>query len=313
MVALSSLTRVPGKADLYRRETYFREGLSEAEEAFGPNFAEVLEHSALIMLKPDGLAAAKLGAVVGYLGQHDFTIVGVQRLTFTGHMWRELWRYQLTSATLDRLAVNENLLTAGSALLLVLRSEAGYGVPATVRLSGLKGSATPSAQRPGTLRSLLDQPNRVFSFVHVADEPADLLREFGLLLDPPTRRRLLAALAGGVLSPSDRDVLDDALHRDAEGGLDLSSAAAVRRVSHVVREHPEGGRALALLELMDHGERIEWRPFLRELNRLGLEVDRWDLAILGTSFIVYDEPGARKVLENPLEEVWLPESAHVSD
>jgi hypothetical protein len=58
-----------------------------------------------------------------------------------GFHWREWWRYQLTLATLDRLAVNELLLTGAPALLLV-RDEKASPLPGTVRLTSLKGSAT---------------------------------------------------------------------------------------------------------------------------------------------------------------------------
>ncbi len=305
---LPSLTRLPLKAELYQRETYFREGFSDAVESFGPAVGELLHRSALLMVKPDGLVAAKLRTVVEYLGEHDFEIVAAQPMSFTPHSWRELWRYQLTSATLDRLKVNEHVLSR-PALLLLLRSGEGHEVPGTVRLSGLKGSATLSAQRPGTLRSLLGQPNRVLSFIHVADEPADLVRELGLLCDRATRLRLLTALAEGRLSAEGRAVLDEELRRCDEGGLDLSPEPAVERVARAVRECPQAddpaaGWLLEQLAAMSRGERVAWRPFVRELERLDLELDHWDLAVLGTHFITYDEPGWAKVLENPPPGAW---------
>ncbi|WP_328315959.1 nucleoside-diphosphate kinase [Streptomyces sp. NBC_00388] len=308
----TALTRSPAKEDLYRRETYFREGLRDAEDVFGSEEpARILRDSALLMLKPDGLAAGKLAAVLGYLADHDFTVAAVEELRFGRFQWRELWRYQLTSATLDRLAVNDLLLGAGPALALLLRSGPRHELPATVRLSVLKGSATLEAQKPGTLRSLLGQPNRVLSYIHVADEPADLLRELGLLFEEPARRRLLAGLARGRLGPGDAEVRDRMLERFPAPGRSLSPDEALRRVTGVVgTAAAAAGESAALtavrgrLDRMKNGERVEWLPFLRDLETLGARPDRWDLAVLGTTHIVYDEPGHPKVLTNPDPQSW---------
>lgn len=304
----STLTRSQTKRDLYDRETYFREGLSDAEDVLGAEaLAAALRDTALLMVKPDGLAAGVLPPVLDYLTEHGFTPAAVREFRFQPFHWRELWRYQLTSATLDRLAVNESLLGAGPALFLLLGSEPGHRLPAAVRLSTLKGSATLEAQKPGTLRSLLGQPNRVLSYVHVADEPADLLRELGLLFDAPARRELLAGLAHGALTAKDKDVLDTALQRFAAPTRSLSSADALRRVTEAVdRAEPGPAVESARLRLarMARGERVEWRPFLADLAAADVRPDRWDLAVLGTYFIVYDEPGHPKTLTNPDPQWW---------
>lgn len=306
-----SLTRIPTKRELYHRETYFREGLCDAEDVFGARLAELVRESALIMLKPDGLVAGKLGPVTDFLRQHGFSVAGVRELRFDGFRWRELWRYQLTSATFDRLLVNDLVLRSGPALLLLLRSEGERDLPATVRLSTLKGSATLSRQQPGTLRHLLGQPNRVLSHVHVADEPADLLRELGLLFDREERRTLLAGLAGGRLTGEDEQVLAGMLDRYGRPRHTLDAAGALERVTRAVKRHAAGGadpcragRVIERLESMAGGGHVDWRAFQEDFGSLGVSVDRWDLAVLGTGFIVCDEPGFAKILGNPDPESW---------
>lgn len=312
-IAWPQLTRIPAKGDLYARETYFREGLADAEKAFGDaDLAAGLRSSALLMLKPDGLASGRLAPVLDYLAEHDYTVAGVRELNFSRFHWRELWRYQLTSATLDRLAVNECLLGAGPALLLVLRSGEGHDLPATVRLSTLKGSATLSEQRPGTLRALLGQPNRVLSYIHVADEPADLVRELGLLFDGEARPDLFADLARGSLSAQDKDLLDASLERFPSPGRSLAPEEALDRVAAALAAAEPGPVTQAALDRvarMRRGERVEWRPFLDELRTLRIRPERWDLAVLGTFFITYDEPGHVKVLTGPDPESWKRENA----
>ncbi|GAA3229501.1 hypothetical protein GCM10020256_42590 [Streptomyces thermocoprophilus] len=309
----SELTRSQKKQELYARETWFREGLRDAEEILGPQrLPVVLRETALLMLKPDGLAAARLEPVLKFVTEHDFEVAAVRDFRFEGHHWRELWRYQLTSATLDRLAVNDLILGSGPALVLLLRSGPGHELPATVRMSTLKGSATLEAQRPGTLRSLLGQPNRVLSQLHVADEPADLLRELGLLFGESARRDLYAALASGDLAPRDKATLDRALRDHPAPGRSSPSptpCAPSPRRSTPPRPAPAGpGPASAgvrdALARMERGERVAWRPFAAGLKALGARPDRWDLAVLGTYVIEYDEPGHPKVLTNPDPQSW---------
>lgn len=309
-IGWAALTRIPLKAVMYERETYFRECLSQALEVFGPRFEEHLWSSALLMVKPDGIAAGKLSTVCGFLEANEFEILAVERLRFSRFIWRELWRYQLTSATLDRLAVNEHVLT-GEGLLLLLHQQRAIEVPASVVLSGLKGPSDVAAQAPGCLRQLLSQPNRVCSYIHVCDEPADLVRELGVLLDHQSRRRVLSALAGGELSAGDRRELERALASDSAPRWEFDAEASLRRAAAAIeaqRDPPPAGdagrRAADAVERMKRGERVEWRSFLRALSALGVELGRWDLATLGTQFIAYDEPGHPKLIQSVDPELW---------
>src|SRR5689334_1083579 len=145
------ISRIPHKAALYGRETYFREGLSDALDAWQDAAFAILHDTALVLVKPDGLAAAKTGVIVDYLEAHGFAIAARANIILNRFVWRELWRHQLTAATLDRLAVND-LIFQGPALLLLLRQEAGAPLPASVRLSGLKGSADLCLQSEHSLR-----------------------------------------------------------------------------------------------------------------------------------------------------------------
>lgn len=307
------LTRIDAKAPLYARETYFREGWSDAAECLGDAMASVIRHGALLMIKPDGLRAGVGPRVVDFVARNGFEIADAFAFTLHPMQWRELWRYQLTSATCDRLRVND-LVLCNPALLLVLHDISGDALPATVRMSTLKGPSDVTRQAPGCLRRLLGQPNRVFSYFHVADEPADLLRESAIFL-PRERRR---AMWANLLSPSARakvpDVVSECLARAARDAAPLDLQLSLRhvrdRVDHAVA-HSGTSRARALadglqrtLAIAEGGERIAWRPFESALRELGAEVDPWPLATIGASCIVYDEPGCEKVIGGVVAEDW---------
>ena len=234
----------------------------------------------------------------------------MERPRLTGFSWRELWRYQLTTATCDRLAVND-LVLCRPALLLVLRHDDPGDLPATVLLASLKGPADVADQRPGCLRALLAQPTKIFSYVHVADEPVDLVRELGVLLDLQARARVLAALRDRTLADADRHVLAEALDEDRRVERDMDAPAALKRAADALAALPDGQRSTpaadrlrADVDRMRAGQRIAWGPFARAVADAGVKLDEWDLALLGASFIAVDVPGEEKMIGSVRPDDW---------
>jgi hypothetical protein len=265
-----------------------------------------LRHAATMMLKPDGLAAGKLTAAHGFLTDNGFAVTAVERPRLTSFTWRELWRYQMSAATCDRLAVNDLMLCRQS-LLLVLRHEDPGDLPATVLLASLKGPADVADQWPGCLRSRLAQPTKLFSYVHVADEPADLVRELGVLLDRDARTRVLTALRNRAVADADRQVLAEALAEDARVVRDMDAPAALERAEDALAALPSGpavDRLRAELARMRAGGRISWDPFARAVAESGVKLDEWDLALLGASFIATDVPGEEKMIGSVRPDDW---------
>ncbi|MFL6245040.1 MAG: nucleoside-diphosphate kinase [Thermoanaerobaculia bacterium] len=302
----TSLTRLPVKAQLYGWETYFREGLADARLVLGEHLASALWHAALLVIKGDGLVSGKATTIVDFLRTRGFAIVAVELPALTRFQWRELWRYQLAAASLDRLAVND-LILRNRMLLLLLRHEGPLDVPASVWLGSLKGPADVALQPPDCLRRRLAQPNRLFSAFHVADEPADLLRELAILFDVPARRRLLSVLAGPHrLSPAEQQVLDETLAASDRSARALDAQASLDRLERVMRDVPGEAAARVRTDLatMRRGEPIAWRPFTDAVSATAIDVDRWDLATLGATFVVHDEPGMSKLIGNVDASAW---------
>jgi hypothetical protein len=300
-----SLTRIPLKAELYRRETYFREGMRSAALELGQRLSRFHRDGALLVVKPDGLAAGKAAAVVEFLRTSSFAVVGVASVTYSRFHWRELWRYQLTCATLDRLALNDFLLCdRGLALLLRDESGARTSAPATVRLAGLKGPADVSRQTTGCLRRVLGQPNRVLSFVHVADEPADVLRELAILCEEPERRRLFAAYDRGSLAPEEASVLESEVERSRGNVRSVELRSALDRLEGALRGASGAETALELLGRIGRRESVDWRVLQAAVTAVDAPVDRWDLAVLGSWIVQCDEPDVPKTIGNVDRELW---------
>jgi hypothetical protein len=291
-MTIDALTRIPLKAQLYARETYYREGWASLVDGLGADAVEVLRTTALLMVKADGIAAGKVGIVVRFLRDNGFEIVAVETPPLAGFVWRELWRFQLTCATMDRLAVNE-LVMRDRGLLLLLRDTRPDDIPSSVRLGILKGTADPATQSATCLRRLLGQPNRVLSYIHVADEPADVARELGILITAEQRRRVVAALRNTTTGQEDARRLEEISAMSAATSRSFDPQRALDRVEAVLRMAGDP-TVTDTISRMRRGERISWRPFAAALETTGITFDPWDLATLGTSFIVYDEPGTSK-------------------
>lgn len=308
-----TLSRIARKEQLYARETYFREGLADALEILGPASAEALRRTALLMIKADGLISGKAAPIVQFIEEHAFCIRSIAQVILNRFQWRELWRFQLTSATLDRLTVNDLVLTREH-LMLILRDDGACEVPATVRLSTLKGPSDVAQQSATCLRRVLGQPNRVFSFFHVADEPADLLRELTILLDSPARRRALLSMISDEFVMHDKERLSALIADAHRSSRVLHASAALRRVSDALAQAAysmDDSQADALRAVrsnivrMERNERIDWGAFVSSLRSAGIQLDPWDLATLGANFIVYDEPGHPKQLTGVDPTLWI--------
>jgi len=63
-------------------------------------------------------------------------------------------------------------------------------------------------------------------------------------------------------------------------------------------------RLLADVQRMSEGKKISWRAFVQALKAAQIRFDKWDLAVLGSAFIVYDEPGKSKLIKAVDQKLW---------
>lgn len=193
------LTNSAVKRELFAQDLYFRECWADAAETFGPAVHEALAPLALLSFKCDGIAGRRADATLDFLAENGFTVLASAPIRHNRHSMRELWRYNWHVYTTDRLELMTLMHSVTDSLLLIVRDDRYDGVvPATVRLADLKGSADPAQRGPQHLRTVLAPPNQIINFVHVADEPADLVRETGIFLDRPARLHLLADIAAAL-------------------------------------------------------------------------------------------------------------------
>jgi hypothetical protein len=274
---LAELTRSREKVDHYLVDPYFRAGLRRADLAAIPSVT-------FVVLKPDAVAGRRLEPALEALRENDFTVAGAWTFRFTPLLTREVWRYQFNIASWDRAAVVDLLLPSADSLLLVLRDRTWRrgAQPAASRLSALKGSADPARRRPEDLRSRLNGPTTLFNFLHTADEPADVVRELGLL-ELATGLPILGSLS----SEADPSALILRLHEDVPAH-DLDRERSWARLA----VHPK---------FAEVARRRSWRELMAEPPPAEV---LWDVLSILTAEIDCNVPGLDPLVPTIGSAMW---------
>lgn len=195
--AVGRLSDDERKLDLYRNDVFFIETVEELAE-IGERVSlealiERLERHTFILLKPDVEASGCEGRALDFLLSHGLEPIARYRFMFDRLLVRALWQHNFLGDDVVRMRIIDELLTVAPTTAYLLRG-VKLRVPASAELSRLKGAADPSRRSGSLLRSRLDCPNVFLSGVHTPDDAADMIREFGLLLDRETRRDWLSRI-----------------------------------------------------------------------------------------------------------------------
>lgn len=291
------MTAMPDKQALYACDTHFLEGWEDIVELAGPRADELVQDHVLLVIKPEAIVGRRMHLVLDWLAVQGFVPAGMALFRFTPLLVRAMWFYQWNIASRERRDACDLMLTDAESVLLLARRPSGVAASASEHLAGLKGSFDPSCQREGDLRHTLRATSKQMTFVHSADEPADVARELAICL--PHAQRV--ALLRDLLDPRDR--MADArrtcaaLYAAAEPHP-LTLAAAYRGLREAVEQGPADSRdALrARLESLEAGRSKDWRAFLADCHRHGLVLAHWDTVVLANHLITFDVPGLRRLL-----------------
>jgi nucleoside diphosphate kinase len=232
--ALESLSVLDEKRHMFLMDADFREGCDHFHHLGGEALHDVHD-LASVLFKPDAVLTGQAVRAADAIADQGFRPVAVRVLDVHSSTVRTLWRYQLRYASVDRVLAFDDFFRLGPSVFVLYRADPHH-VPASVRLSHLKGSTVAANRTADTLRSRLVSPNRLFSLLHTADEPADVIRELAVLFDRPARRAILRESGvAGATAPSVTAAVEEAL-RQAGGSLrtfapHAACAAALRDAS----------------------------------------------------------------------------------
>lgn len=191
------LTTVGEKLEWYGFDPYFRDGCDEVRAITDAGGRVDLWNSSFLVFRPDAVVTRRISPAIDVLLDNGFSILKTYEFRYTHLSVRECWRYQNNINTRDRLAAMDLLMTSTPSLLCLVRSPCDADdLPASARLKALKGPSAPERRKPGQLRYEMGGPQAsMLTFIHAPDEPADLLRELAVFLDPARRRQAYAVLA----------------------------------------------------------------------------------------------------------------------
>ncbi|MFB9904334.1 nucleoside-diphosphate kinase [Allokutzneria oryzae] len=281
----SELSRDPAKRELFGADTYYLESVEQLAEL--TDVEDFAYRHAVLLLKPDAVAARQLLQTVEWLPSNGFRIVAAERVTLTRHVVRGLWYFQWNLATPERRWLAGMLTAASDSLVLVVRADEDK-VPASVLLTDRKGPTDPAARVPGQLRYELGRYSYLLNLVHTPDEPADVLRELGVYFGHDERAAVFAsALAGADRSDRARELAEH-LYRESRP-KDLALEPALARLADSVGATPG----------------TDPRELLDAVRRDGAQVDPWDLVIVGSHVLPMKRKQFSPVLDASSVEAWL--------
>jgi hypothetical protein len=227
------LARDEGKRERYCDDLYFREGWASFRAACAGERAEVaLRRLTFLLVKPEAITGRRVAAILGFVREHGYRVVGTWPVSMGRHQVRGLWGYQLNAVPIAHVRALEMLAGSGDLFLVGLdHRPAGNGPSAAESLAERKSSAGDG------LRDRLGCPALMINFVHAPDEPADVLRELAILGDARAQRQIMATLLAAAGWPDARFVtaergaaaLMTARYADCPAH-DLDVAATLRRM-----------------------------------------------------------------------------------
>ncbi|MCP2330313.1 nucleoside-diphosphate kinase [Actinoalloteichus caeruleus] len=306
----SALTTLPAKVAAYADEIYFRETWDELSELVD-RVPDLLNGAVTVLFKPDAVVGRRIATCLDFLAEHGFRPVAARTLDFTRHMTREIWRFQGNAATLDRFRVIDALMSATPCLLVVFRNGgSSSNPPATVRLRNLKGNGYRGKKQPNGLRRVASSPLPMLSLIHSPDEPIDMIRELGIVLDVDARRELLTSVAASWDGDATEVVraLADGLHA-AHPAVTLDPDAAREAVLGALRDSAEDDltRSAQLVKALETGADpdLTWPELVGALNDLPVPVPRWDLIMVASMVLRMNLPGVAPHIPSDGSSEWV--------
>jgi hypothetical protein len=286
----------PAKLERYARDISFREAWTDLAACWGDEAEEILSRRAFVLFKPETVLLRRLEEASAELVRHGFAPVLWRLVRLDRNLVRGVWRYELAEAPLATLAAVDVVATAGVCLLVGLRDDRPEpGRWASARLASLKGPTRQEERRPGQIRYRLRSPAVLLNFLHTPDEPADAVRELGVLFAADERLELFRELREArdvALEPA----FAAAYAETPPHALDLDASLAL-----LAREHADQAATIAGLLRDGTAEEELVVRLIRWLDTRAAGLPRPDRGVLAAHLI-----GLVPRLEGPAAASYTP-------
>lgn len=285
---LNFLSCFQEKLECYTTDRYFLDGWATLFDLCqrGEFALEQLWSLGSVLFKADSILRGNGLRGIRILEDNGFRIRAVRAVQFSDERVDLLWHYSLGRHSHSRVKLLKRLQALSPSLYLIVEpSNDESHLPCSVRITEFKGQTELTKRHKSTLRYLMGDPQSAFfNFVHTADEPADLVRELGLLFDASQREAITRDIISGSRPNAERvfETLKAGLPR-----CDLNFSRSIDRLQN----------RIALMESLSETERADlhkaagglneagydsWLQLRNRLSRHGIQVEELDdLTIAG--------------------------------
>ncbi len=177
------MDRTTAKSSLYKDEVPYKIVKNMAEIYWSDHYMSELHKYGLMLIKPEALLLGKTQSIFSILQASGYELVHFFYKRIGHSCTSELWKFSWINSSLERIFVNQKLLSSFNSLILILCSKVPSKQSACESLTDLKGSANDRERKSYQIREKIKPINYILNYVHTSDDQYDFLRELGILLD----------------------------------------------------------------------------------------------------------------------------------
>lgn len=167
----------------------------------------------------------------------------------------------------------DNLYCLGDALFMIFEDTlSNLDMPASARLHRLKGASEERLRSKDSLRSIIKIPNGVIRFFHISDEPADIIREIGIMFNREERLKIYKDLINENYSINNDELFNTISSLEKQHP---KTSFNVDECWKKVLEHPAYNITPELLELknaFDNGIFLGWNDIYIPLRKINMDI-----------------------------------------
>lgn len=192
------LTLSEKKRNLYCHDFYYELSYSIATEVLRDRFLEEIMSIGLLIIKPDAEKLGRISLLLGLLHSNGYEILQILETEITAVQTMEMWKYQWSAASIDRINTNINLMKMAPSYVLILKNPryaVSQNCPLSAILTEQKGSADEKSRSEQHFRTVLKPLNIILNYIHTSDEPMDIIRELGILFEIDKLYEVYASLS----------------------------------------------------------------------------------------------------------------------
>lgn len=292
MIDIRTLSKTPSKIEMYDREGFIHHSIADICQLLGNDVQYFGDRFALLIIRAETFVGRRALKTINIIRNMNFSPIGWKEVEIYPLLMKELWKFQLNIASEDRVKLITEITAKGNSLIVLLRDEeSGNKIPATLRLSSLKGSLSPERRHPDDIRSKLDMKGTTFGFIHTSDEPIDMFRELKIIFSTDELRELFAYFRIGSEGSEFSEIVNKI--REMENYTEQHSLSFEEVVERLKISSPD---CLDSIMTRIDNDFVPLSHIREVLSPLDTSAKIWDFMVLSSELIQSKRPDVVRVI-----------------